>query len=63
MRTPHLSVAILFIAALAHSLYAYAGSAEEKGDQGTKPEPVSRPDPDCDHTNGPPSDRIFRLTL
>jgi hypothetical protein len=63
MRTLRLSVTIFFIAALSNPFYAYAGSADDNGDQGTKTKPVSKPDPDCDHTNGLPSDRLFRLTL
>jgi hypothetical protein len=63
MRTSHLSVAILFSAALSNSFYAHAGSADENGDNGTKTEPVSKSDPDCDHTNGLPSDRLFPLTF
>jgi hypothetical protein len=63
MRTSRLSVAIFFIAALLNPFYAYAVSADENGDQGTKTKPVSKPDPDCDHTNGLPSDHLFRLTL
>lgn len=63
MRTSHLSVAILFIAALSTPFYAYAGLADENGDNGTKSEPVAKSDPDCDNTNGLHSDRLFRLTL
>jgi hypothetical protein len=56
-------VAILFIAALSTPFYAYAGLADENGDKGTKSEPVTKSDPDCDNTNGLHSDRLFRLTL
>ena len=63
MKTLRLSVTIFFIAALSNSFCAYAGSADGNGDQGTETKPVSEPDPDCDHTNGLPSDRLFRLTL
>ena len=63
MRTSRLSVAIVLIAALSNPFDAYAGSADETGDQGTIPKPVSKPEPDCDHTNGQPSGRHFRLTL
>jgi hypothetical protein len=59
MSTSRLSVAIFLIAALTNPFYAYAGSADENGDQGTKTDPVSGPDPDCDHNDGQP----FRLTL
>jgi hypothetical protein len=59
MRTSRLSVAIFFIAALSNPFYAYAGSADGNGDQGTETKPVSKSDPDCDHTNELPSDRLF----
>jgi len=59
MRTSRLSVAMFLIAVLSNSLPAYAGSADENGDQGTKTEPVSKSDPECDHTNKLPSDRLF----
>jgi hypothetical protein len=62
MRTSRLSVAIFFIAALSNPFYAYAGSADGNGDQGTETKPVSKSDPDCDHTNELLSDRLFRLT-
>ena len=61
MKTLRLSVTIFFIAALSNTFYAHAGSANDNGDQGTKTKPVSEPDPDCDLTNGLPSDRLFRL--
>jgi len=63
MKTFRLSVTILFIAALSNPFYAYAGSADDNGDQGTKTKPVYEPDPDCDHHDGLPSHRIFRLTM
>jgi hypothetical protein len=63
MRTSRLSVAIFFIAALSNQLDAYAGSANENGDKGTKTEPVTEPDPDCDHNDVLPSHRLFRLTF
>jgi hypothetical protein len=63
MRTSRLSglrsLAICFIAALSNPFYAYAGSANENGDKGTKTEPVTKGDPDCDHTNDLPSNRLF----
>ena len=59
MRTSQLSVAIFFIAALSNPFYAYAGSADENGDPGTETKPVSKSDPDCDHTNELSSDRLF----
>jgi len=59
MRTSRLSVAIFLVAALSNPLYAYAGSADGNEDQGTETGPVSISDPDCDHTNEPPSDRHF----
>jgi hypothetical protein len=63
MRTARLSVAIFFIAALSNSLHAYAGSTDENGDQGPKTEPVTKPDPECDHNDVLPSHSLFRLTL
>jgi hypothetical protein len=63
MRTSRLSglrpLAIFIIAALSNPFYAYAGSANENGDKGTKTEPITKGDPDCDHTNGLPSNRLF----
>jgi len=63
MKTLRLCVTVFFIAALSNPFFAYAGSADDNGDQGTKTKPISEPDPDCDHTNGLPSDCPFRLTL
>ena len=56
-------MAIFFIAALSTPFYGYAGSANENGDKGTKTETITQRDPDCDHTNGLPSDRRFYLAL
>lgn len=63
MRTSRLTMAIFFIAALSTPFYAYAGSANENGDKGTKTEPVTKRDPDCDHTHGLPLDRRFYLAF
>ena len=63
MRTSRLSMTIFLIAALSGPFYVYAGSADENGDQGPKTEPVTPPDPDCDHNDVLPSHRIFRLTM
>ena len=63
MRTSQLSVAIFFFAALSNPFPAYSGSADINGDKGTKTEPVTKSDTDCDHTNGLPTRRYFRLTL
>ena len=63
MRTARLSVAIFFIAPLSNPLHAYAGSTDENGDQGPKTEPITKPDPECDHNDVLPSHSLFRLTL
>jgi len=63
MEISRLFVVMCFISALSNPFYAWAGSADEKGDQGATTKPVSRPDPDCDHSDGQPSDGRFDLTL
>jgi len=63
MGTSRLSVVMSLIFALSIPLYAYAGSADEKGDQGTTTKPVYTPDPDCDYNDGLPSDRLLHMTL
>jgi hypothetical protein len=63
MGASQLTLGILMIAALSTPFYAWAGSADERGEQGTTTKPASSPDPDCDHYDGLLSDRLFHLTL
>jgi hypothetical protein len=51
MKASRLSMAIFFIAALLNPFYANAGSADENEDQGTIPKPVSKPEPECEHSS------------
>ena len=52
MRILRLSGTVLVIVALSNPFGAYAESTDENGDQGAETKPVTRSDPDCDHTNG-----------
>ena len=51
MKASRLCMAIFIIVALLSPFYAYAGFVDENEDQGTIPKPVSKPEPECEHSS------------